>query len=307
MSRVLAMTGNQDPNTTPNLEHILGGAQVEKIASGFQFTEGPLWIPDGYLLFSDIPADTIYKHELGSGHETFLKPSGHSNGLTLDRQGRLLICEHDRRVTRMEKDGTMTILAEFYEGKRLNSPNDIVVKTDGTIYFTDPPYGLPDRTEGKELDFCGVYRIETDDSITLLDDSIPLPNGLAFSPDEGTLYVDDSGSATVYAFNVTVDGLLDNKRVFAELASREEKGAADGMKVDVKGNLFCTGPEGISVIDPTGKRYGVIGCPEVPSNLAWGDSDYRTLYITARTGVYRVRVKTGGASLTPDSVSTKLP
>ena len=301
------MTGNQDPNTSPNLEHILGGAQVEKIASGFQFTEGPLWIPDGYLLFSDIPADTIYKHGPGSGHEVFLKPSGHSNGLTLDRQGRLLICEHDRRVIRLEKDGTKTVLAEFYDGKRLNSPNDIVVKTDGAIYFTDPPYGLPDRTEGKELDYCGVYRIGTDGSITLLDDSIPLPNGLAFSPDERTLYVDDSGSATVYAFDVKEDGMLTNKRVFAELDSTEGKGAADGMKVDVDGNLFSTGPGGISVIDPSGNRYGIIVCPEVPSNLAWGDSDYKTLYITARTGVYRVRVKTGGASLTPDSDSTQLP
>ncbi len=237
----------------------------------------------------------------------FLKPSGHSNGLTLDRQGRLLICEHDRRVIRLEKDRSKTVLAEFYDGKRLNSPNDIVVKTDGTIYFTDPPYGLPDRTEGKELDYCGVYRIGTDGSITLLDDSIGLPNGLAFSPDERTLYVDDSGSATVYAFDVTAGGLLANKRVFTELASPEGKGAADGMKVDVDGNLFSTGPGGISVIDPTGKRYGIIGCPEVPSNLAWGDSDYKTLYITARTGVYRVRVKTGGASLTTDSVSTQLP
>jgi sugar lactone lactonase YvrE len=301
------MTGNQDPNTSPNLEHIRGGAQVEKIASGFQFTEGPLWIPEGYLLFSDIPADTIFKHVQGSGHEVFLKPSRHSNGLTLDRQGRLLICEHDRRVIRLEKDGTKTVLAEFYEGKRLNSPNDIVVKTDGAIYFTDPPYGLPDRTEGKELDYCGVYRIGTDGSITLLDDSIGLPNGLAFSPDERTLYVDDSGSATVYAFDVKEDGLLENKRVFAELASSEGKGAADGMKVDVDGNLFSTGPGGISVIDPSGNRYGIIVCPEVPSNLAWGDNDYKTLYITARTGIYRVRVKTGGASLTPDSDSTQLP
>ncbi len=237
----------------------------------------------------------------------FLKPSGHSNGLTLDRQGRLLICEHDRRVIRLEKDGTKTVLAEFYDGKRLNSPNDIVVKTDGAIYFTDPPYGLPDRTEGKELDYCGVYRIGTDDSITLLDDSIPLPNGLAFSPDEKTLYVDDSGSATIYAFDVKEDGLLANKRVFAELASPEGEGAADGMKVDVDGNLFSTGPGGISVIDPLGNRYGIIGCSEVPSNLAWGDSDYKTLYITARTGVYRMRVKTGGASLTTDSDSTQLP
>jgi sugar lactone lactonase YvrE len=276
---------------------IVGDSQVEKILSDFQFTEGPIWIPAGFLLFSDIPADTIYKYKPGSEQEIFLKPSGHSNGLTLDKQGRLLICSHDRRVTRLEKDGTQNTLAEFYNGKRLNSPNDIVVKTDESIYFTDPPFGLPSRTEGKELDFSGVYRIETDGTIALLDDSIELPNGLVFSPDEAVLYVADSRTGHVYTFDVTASGLLENKRSFGSVGvGAPGKGAADGMKVDVDGNVFVTGPEGINVFSPEGIMYGVIECPEIPANIAWGDNDYKTLYITARTGLYRLKVKTGGTS-----------
>jgi sugar lactone lactonase YvrE len=284
-----------------DLSSIVGEAKIEKVLSGFQFTEGPLWIPDGFLLFSDIPADTIYKYEPETQHVIFLKPSGHSNGLTLDKQGRLLICSHDRRVKRLEKDGSQHILAEFYKGKRLNSPNDIVVKSDESIYFTDPPFGLLDRIEGKELDFSGVFRIETDGALVLLDDSIVLPNGLAFSPDESVLYVDDSKDGEVYAFDVTVEGLLENRRSFARVGvGAPGMGAADGLKVDVDGNVFVTGPEGVSVFSRDGMRYGVIECPEIPANVAWGDDDYRTLYLTARTGLYRVRVKTGGTSLLPD-------
>jgi sugar lactone lactonase YvrE len=282
-----------------DISNFLGEAKIEKVLSGFQFTEGPVWIPEGFLLFSDIPANTIYKYEPGLKPEIFLKPSGQSNGLTLDQQGRLLICEHERRVTRLEKDGTKTILVEYYDGKRLNSPNDIVVKKDGSIYFTDPPFGLPNRIKGKELDFSGVYRIDTDSTIILLDDSIELPNGLAFSPDEKTLYVDDSNSGYVYVFDVTSSGLFENKRLFASVKGFDGRGG-DGMKVDVDGNLFVTGPEGISVFDSSGRRYGVIVFPEKPANLAWGDNDYKTMYITARTSVYRLRVKTGGTSLIPD-------
>jgi sugar lactone lactonase YvrE len=291
-----------DRNNSKKLESILEG-QVEKIISGYQFTEGPVWIPEGFLLFSDIPANTIYKYEPGYEPEIFLKPSRHSNGLTLDLQGRLLICEHERRVIRLEKEGTKTILAEYYEGKRLNSPNDIVVKTDGSIYFTDPPFGLPNRKEGKELDFSGVYRIKSDGTIILLDPSIELPNGLAFSPDEKTLYVDNSGSGDVYAFDVNDSGLLENKRLFANVGGLDGRGG-DGMKVDVDGNVFVTGPEGISVFDPSGGRIGIIVCPEKPANLAWGDNDYKSMYITARTSVYRIRVKTGGRSLIPDFTPT---
>jgi sugar lactone lactonase YvrE len=277
---------------------IVGDAQVEKVADGFQFTEGPVWITEGQLVFSDIPADTIYKWAPGEGNaQVFRQPSGHSNGLTLDRQGRLLACEHDRRVSRTERDGRVVTLAERYQGKRLNSPNDIVVKSDGGIYFTDPPYGLPGQREGKELDFQGVYRIELDGTLVLLDASFERPNGLAFSPDERVLYVDDTQRGHIRAFDVKEDGTLANGRVFAELESADLPGAPDGMKVDVYGNVFCTGPGGIWVIAPFGEVLGTISVPEVPANLAWGDEDRRTLYITARTGLYRIRLQTGGAPL----------
>jgi sugar lactone lactonase YvrE len=274
------------------MKNIIGENKLQKIAEGFQLTEGPVW-KDDYLLFSDIPADTIYKYQETT--ETFLKPSGHSNGLTLDKQGRLLLCEHDRRLTRLEEDGSKTVLAEHYEGKCLNSPNDLVVKADGSIYFTDPPYGLPNRTEGKELNFCGVYRL-SDGKLSLLDDGIPLPNGLAFSPDEKTLYVADSSSAQIYAYDVAITG-LENKRVFAKMGAVDGTGAADGMKVDVDGNVFCTGPGGIHVIDSEGISIGLIVCPEIPANIAWGGDDYKTLYITARTGLYSLKVLTGGTSI----------
>lgn len=279
-------------NGSKKLNDIIGENKVKKLAGGFQFTEGPVW-KDGYLLFSDIPADTIYKYQETT--ELFLKPSGRSNGLTLDKQGRLLLCEHDRRLTRLEEDGSKTVLAETHEGKRLNSPNDLVVKSDGSIYFTDPPYGLSNRTEGKELDYCGVYRL-SDGKLTLLDDTIPLPNGLAFSPDEKTLYVADSSSAQIYAYDVTEKG-LDNKRVFAKMGAIDGIGAADGMKVDVDGNVFCTGPGGIHVINSKGTSIGLIVCPEIPANIAWGGDNYKTLYITARTGLYKLKVLTGGGKL----------
>jgi sugar lactone lactonase YvrE len=283
------------------LEKILD-SQMKKILTGFQFTEGPVWVPDGFLLFSDIPADTIYKYEPGQGKEVFMKPSGHSNGLTLDKQGRLLICEHDRQVSRLEKDGPKKSLATSYSGNRLNSPNDIVVKSDEAIYFTDPPFGLQDRSVGKELDFSGVYRLEQDGTLSLLESSLELPNGLAFSPDESILYVDDSNSGNVYAFNVTGEGLLEDKRIFASVGNK----GGDGMKTDIEGNILVTGPDGINVFNPEGHMLGVIECPETPANIAWGDNDYKTLYITARTSLYSIRVKTGGKSLIPDFTPTPI-
>ena len=277
-------------------EAIVGSnVSVQEIVSGFQFVEGPVWHPDGYLLFSDIPANTIYKWPPGApGATAYRSPSGHSNGLTLDREGRLVACEHDRRVSRTELDGRVVPIAERYEGKRLNSPNDIIVKSDGSIYFTDPPYGLPRQTEGKELDYNGVFRLATNGTLTLLDDTFVRPNGLAFSPDEGTLYVDDTTEMHIRAFDVLPDGTLANGRLFADLHEPNVEGVPDGMKVDVYGNVFCTGPGGIWVLSPEGKMLGRIKVPQVPANLAWGDVDGKTLYITARTGLYRVRVKTGG-------------
>lgn len=266
--------------------------EPERVATGFQFTEGPLWHPDGYLLFSDIPANQIRKWTPGGEVTIFREPSGNSNGLTFDRQGRLIACEHgNRRVSRTEKDGTIVTLADRYQGKRLNSPNDVVVKSDGSIYFTDPPYGV--RPEDRELDFQGVYRWAPDGTLTLLVDDFEKPNGLAFSPDEKTLYIADTDRRHVRAFDVQPDGTLANGRTFAELKS-DAPGGPDGMKVDVEGNLYVTGPGGTWVFDPTGKHLGTIVTPEAPANCAWGDADGKTLYLTARTSVYRVRVKVAG-------------
>jgi sugar lactone lactonase YvrE len=290
-----------EPNVEEKFEAIVGEVAVEKIAGGFQFTEGPVWVPDGYLLFSDIPADTIYRWTPGSAAaEVFRKPSGRSNGLTLDREGRLVACEHDRRLSRTEKDGRVVALAERYEVRRLNSPNDVVVKSDGCVYFTDPPYGLPRQEEGRELDFNGVYCLAPDGTLTLLDDSFDRPNGLAFSPDERVLYVNDSRRGHIRAFDVQSEGALTNGRVFAELKDSGKEGSPDGMKVDVRGNVFCTGPGGIWVFDAAGEPLGLIEVPEVPANLSWGDDDLKTLYITARTGLYRMRMRTGGAPLVDD-------
>jgi sugar lactone lactonase YvrE len=282
------------------LKTIIGEAPIEKIAGGFQFTEGPIWVPRGYLLFSDIPANKIYKWSPVTKLEIFRSPSGHSNGLTLDKKGRLLACEQDlRRVSITKEDGSVVTFADRYKGKRLNSPNDIIVKSNGSIYFTDPAfiYARADNTEVKELDFNGVYRLTPEGELTLLDDSFEGPNGLAFSPDEKVLYVDDSRRGHIRAFDVKENGLLTNSRLFAELKDPGEKGVPDGMKVDVQGNIFCTGPGGIWVLDPEGVLLGVIKFPEVPANLAWGDDDLKTMYVTARTGLYRLRIQTGGASL----------
>jgi sugar lactone lactonase YvrE len=279
------------------LAGLVGGAEVEPLVSGFMFTEGPVWVPEGYLLFSDIPANRIYKWTPGGTAELFREPSGHANGLTLDRQGRLLACEHDRRVSRTEHDGTVVTLVDRYKGKRLNSPNDIVVKSDGSIYFTDPPYGLPNQVEGKELDFNGVFRLSTEGMLTLLDDTFERPNGLAFSPDESILYVDDSHRAHIRASDVQEDGTLGEGRIFAVLDRPGAEGVPDGIKVDVLGNVYCAGPGGVWVFDAGGTLLGTIDPPQVPANLAWGDDDLKTLYMTARTALYRIRIQSGGVPL----------
>lgn len=271
------------------------GARIALVAKGFQFTEGPVWHPSGCLFFSDIPASIIYQWTPGASQGVaYRTPSGHSNGLTLDGEDRLVACEHDRRLSRTEPDGTVVTLADRYQGQRLNSPNDVVVRSDGSIYFTDPPYGLPNQTEDKELGFNGVYRLAPDGALVLLDASFVRPNGLAFSPDEKTLYIDDSDQGHIRAFDVLPDGSLANGRVFAELKDPAKDGVPDGMKVDTQGNVFCTGPGGIWVIDPQGRLVGKIETPEAAANLAWGDADGKTLYITARTGLYRLRTSTGG-------------
>jgi len=266
---------------------------VKKVISGFQFTEGPLWV-GGRLLFSDIPASTIYCWNPTADHaEVYRRPSGRSNGLTIDNHGRLIACEHDRRVTRTKHNGVVEVLAESYGGKRLNSPNDAVVARSGAIYFTDPPYGLGEKHEGKELPYQGVFRLGTRGKLTLLDDSFERPNGLAFSPDESRLYLDDTAKRHIRVFDVRKDGSIYGGRVFAELKG-SMRGNPDGMKVDAYGNVFCTGSGGVWVIEPSGEPLGIIESPEVTSNVAWGDADLKTLYITAQTSVYRVRTTTGG-------------
>lgn len=282
-------------NTAPSA--LVEPGEPERVASGFQFTEGPVWHPDSYLLFSDIPADTIYKWSPDGGVEKFRSPSGNSNGLTFDRHGRLLACEHgNRRVSLTELDGTIITLAGEYQGKRLNSPNDLVVKSDGSIYFTDPPYGV--KPDQRELDFQGVYRVAPDGVMALLADDFEKPNGLAFSPDEKTLYIADTDRKHVRAFDVQPDGTLANGRVFAEGVSEAGHGP-DGMKVDVNGNLYVAAGF-VWVFDSTGKHLGNIVIPEAPANLAFGGPDNKTLFLTARTSVYKVQLKVQGVKVLGD-------
>ena len=276
-----------------NLEEIVApDAEVEKVVGGFEFTEGPVWHPDGFLLFSDIPADTIYQWQKGE-KTTFRRPSGNANGNTLDRSGRLVTAEHgNRRVSLTQNDGEIITLASRYQGKRLNSPNDLVVKSDGSIYFTDPPYGI--KSEQEELGFYGVYRLAPDGTLTLLVDDFVRPNGIVFSPDETQLYVNDSQEGHIRVFDVEPDGKLANGKLFAELEPPSKEGAADGMEVDMKGNIYSTGPGGVWILSSSGNLLGIIETPEVPTNLAWGDRDYKTLYITANTSVYRIPLKIPG-------------
>lgn len=273
--------------------------KLERLATGFGFTEGPVWCGD-YLLFSDIPLNRIIRFSMRreSPEVTiFRSPSGHSNGLTLDKSGRLIACEHStRRVTCRQNDGSLVWLVDRYEGQRLNSPNDVVVKSDGSVYFTDPPYGLENPALMKELPFNGVYHFAPDGKLELLADDFEGPNGLAFSPDESVLYVDDSERGHIRAFDVNPNGSLKSERVLIDMQS-PEAGAPDGMKVDREGNIYCTGSGGLWLIQPDGKCLGRIVLPELPANLAWGDRDWRTLYITARTSVYRLRLTLPGVAV----------
>jgi gluconolactonase len=289
-------------------ELIAPDAPVERIAGGLTFTEGPVW-RGGELLFSDIPNQRIVRwRRLPEGPELTTYARGMSNGLTLDHQGRVLAAEHNgRRVTRVADDGVRTVLAVRFQGKRLNSPNDIVVRSDGSIYFTDPPYGVQPSTPGvprpegwwskpipgKELPHNGVYRLAPDGTLHLVADDFTLPNGLAFSPDESVLYIDDSAGKHIRAFSVRPDGSLANGRLLLDMASTDP-GVPDGLKVDRQGNVFCTGPGGVWVCRPDGKRLGRIILPELPANLAWGE-DGSVLFFTARTSVYRLTTKTRGA------------
>src|SRR4028119_2186610 len=292
LTKLIAQTENREKKNT--VQNILeDSAKLEKVAGNFQFIEGPIWHPDGFLLFSDIPADIIYKFASNQQVEVFRRPSGKANGNTLDKENRLLTAEHEnRRVSRTEKDGKVITLADRYEGKRLNSPNDLVVKSDGSIYFTDPPYGVSKDRE--ELGFYGVYRLAPDGKLTLLVKDLVLPNGIAFSPDEQKLYVNNSEARYIAVFDVKPDGTVTNERLFADLKGPSQGGVPDGLKVDLEGNVYSTGPGGVWIFSPDGKLLGKISVPETATNVAWGESERKTLYITGSTSLYRIRLKIAG-------------
>ncbi len=275
------------------------GAELEQIVSGFEFLEGPVWHPEEqHLTFSDIVGNTMYRWSEAGGLDTFRKPSNMANGNTYDRGGRLLTCEHaTSRVTRTDLDGSVEVLASHYQGKELNSPNDIVVAREGSIYFTDPASG---RTETygvlreQELQFQGVYRLNGE--LTLLTDDFSKPNGLCLSLDQNRLFVNDTDHNHIRVFDIGSDGSLSNGRVWAETLG-EDPGVPDGMKIDREENLYCCGPGGIHVFDKHANSLGVIGMPVQAANFAWGDDDLLGLYITASTTLYRLRVGIPGLRL----------
>ena len=286
----------------PRLTSIVGThVEFERIATGCLFTEGPLWHPTGeYLLWSDMPGDHLRRWSKADGVTTFRQPCNKSNGLTWDRQGRLLACEHaSSQVTRTEPDGRITPLATHYDGKQLNSPNDIVCAQDGGVYFSDPPYGRAEFYGVKreqELAFQGVYRAGADPrkAMLLLDD-FDRPNGLCFSLDGRRLFVNDTARLHIRVFEVKGNGTLSGGQVWAETKG-EGKGAPDGMKLDSAGNVYCCGPGGIHVFSPEAVDLGVIQVPEYTANFAWGARDLRTLFITASTSVYTIRTVVPGLS-----------
>ncbi len=273
--------------------------KLERIASGFDFVEGPVWHPgDQCLIFSDIVGNAMYRWSQAEGITLFRKPSQMANGNTYDRQGRLLTCEHaTSRVTRTDHDGSIEVLASHYAGQELNSPNDIVVKRDGGIYFTDPNSGRGARfgvPREQKLPFQGVYRRDPGKRLlTLLVDDFSKPNGLCFSLDEKRLFVNDTDRGHIRVFDVRADGKLSGGETWADLRG-DGVGVADGMNRDQAGNLYCCGPGGMHLFDAAANCLGVIRMPEHTANLAWGNDDLRSLYITAATSLYRLRVKTPG-------------
>ena len=297
--------------SNPALDAILPlDAKLEKVAGDFVFTEGPVWAHAGYLLFSSPNTNTIYRWAPDGTVNVFRANSGYngfdigeftqpgSNGLTFDREGRLTICQHgNRRIIRVEPRGKAAVLADQYQGKRLNSPNDLVYKSDGSLYFTDPPFGLPKTFDDprRELPFSGVFRAY-EGEVTLLSAELAGPNGLAFSPDEQYLYVGnwDLQRKVVMRYAVNVDGTLSPGEVFHDMTGAPGADAIDGIKVDEEGNLYVCGPGGVWILSPQGQVLGMIKCPEIPHNLAWGEEDGRTLYMTAMTGIYRIRLNIPG-------------
>lgn len=323
----LALSGACSTPETPPVDHGAGTVlrvdaavdaivpldyEIEKLHDGFQFTEGPVWINEdgggGYLLFSDIPANVVYKWTPDGDLTEFLAPvyegddvegrSVGSNGLALDRDGNLLLCEQGaRRIARMGRDGSRTTVVDNYEGKRFNSPNDAVVHSDGSIYFTDPPYGFADPNDPtRDLDFSGIYRYGGDGELTLLNRDLSRPNGIGLSPDERTLYVASSDPSHMVwmAYPVHADGSLGEGSVFFDVSSLESNDGPDGLAIDAEGHVFASGPGGVWIFDPEGTHVGTIQPDEVPRNVAFGDADGKALYMTARSGLYRIRLSTRG-------------
>ena len=272
---------------------VLETTQAERLATGFVFTEGPLWHPDGFYYFVDVRASMLYRITPGRPHEVVREKTGGGNGTTFDLQGRLILCEGDnRRVTRRAADDRFEVLVDRFEGKRLNRPNDVVCKSDGSIYFTDPGLRVP--LAEREVEHAGVYRIASDGAVSLVAD-FEYPNGLAFSPDERLLYVANTRWAQyIHVLELDGDGRVLRRRIFADMSSDETDGVPDGMKVDVEGRVYCTGPGGTWVFAPDGTRLGIIRTPEVPANCAFGGPDLRTLFLTARTSVYKLQTKVNG-------------
>jgi gluconolactonase len=302
-----------------------GNAMLEKVATGFNnWTEGPVWTREGTLLFAEIPANNIDQWIPGKTASVFMHPSGYvgtepfkgpepgSNGMTRDGDGRISVAGHARRnVWRMESvdpRAQITVLADSYQGKKLNSPNDLVYKSDGSLYFTDPPYGLPTQSDTdplKELQVNGVYRLPgaraqkagappDRDKLQLIIKDLPRPNGVAFSPDEKYLYIADSGKKVWMRYRVLPDGSVTDGALFLDPTSDPAKGVPDGLRLDEKGNIYGAGPGGVWIISPEGKHIGTIKVPEVVANVAWGDKDYKTLYITASTSIYSIKLSVPG-------------
>jgi sugar lactone lactonase YvrE len=291
------------------LKELVDPGTPEKIASGMKFNEGPVWVPTkdgkpGYLLFSDIPSDTIFRLDPPKSGETATpiehrKPSGHSNGLFLDKDGRLVICEHEGRITRIEPDGSLAVLAAEWEGKSLNSPNDLCISSDGAIYFTDPTYGM-NKSLGKEramaLDFRGVYRIDYNGKLNLLTRDLATPNGVCLSPDQKTLYVTNHSKGEIWAYTLKGKETPEAGKLIATTKIGSRSAGADGIRADETGNLYVAGRGGIHVFKPSGESIGLIAIEESPTNLVFGDDDRKTIYATGGGGsIYRIRVKIAGA------------
>lgn len=312
---------------SPEIDQLIPkDAKLETLATGYKWTEGPVWIePGGYLLFAEIPSNSILKLVPGQKPAVFMHPSGYkggapyggpepgSNGMTLDKRGRLTVAGHAQRdVWRLESltsHTQITILVQSFKGKRLNSPNDLVYRSDGSLYFTDPPYGLPtqsDRDPLRQLDVNGVYRLPgaleikpgtqpANNNLELLVSDLTRPNGIAFSPDEQYLYVNNSEPKKIWMkYRVKADGTLTDGKLFFDASGDKRKGSPDGMKIDMNGNVYSAGPGGIWIFSPDGKHLGTIDLPDATGNLAWGDADYKTLYITSSGNVYRLKTNATG-------------